>query len=1225
MTKRLACLSAFLMLVLLPSFGFQDAGNAQNGLAAKSQTVSPVQRHKASRAAISDWSRRMKGPSAPPPTNIGFLSATQTPAGAGTFPNFPAVTGDFKGDGKIEAAAVVNTAAPPAAPTYNIAVQLYQGNGVFTTKLTQINMKPEPNPIIFAGNLSGHKNGEDDVLIVHPAIAGSTVESWISNGDGTFTSVGIFPATKNGFVWATIDNAGNVTVADSASPNGNICTLTNFGNGTFNPPSCVAFTGALNSGSSSVPGNPMVFADFNGDGFLDFAAPAAVTNQIMVYLCTSKTNPCNSYSAPTALTTTDGVYDSCFLGGGPLKTGGGFGELVSANCLNNNEDDNITVYVNSAGTFAPGVYTTVGSDPVAVTVADVNGDGNTDIVTSCFRSADIKVLIGDGSGGATLGPVGYVTGGSPLVPPLVADFNGDGKPDVVVPDNEFSFVYLEGYGDGTFRSAVNYYATPGGGANAQAVNIATGDFNGDGIPDFVIGNTNSFSSTGITVFLSNKDGSLQTGVNYNNNLTNYSLQYVAVADFNGDKILDIAASDNVNGVVEIFTGKGDGTFPTAPTPYPSDTATGPNPVGLIVGDFNGDGKPDLAVINNHGSPAATADVGILINNGKGGFNPVVVYPLSTVATEITAADVNGDGKLDLVVPLYGTSTKAGNAVAILLGNGNGTFQAEKDVSLGAYLNPYDAAVGDLNGDGKVDLAVTIEDQSANPSQGIAVAFGNGNGTFGAPTLLLSTLQNPKFDVPLPGYVKIVDLNQDGIPDLVYSNSEFSTVGILYGKGAGAFYDPVEFPADRWAWGLALVDLNGDGGTDVVASGNSFDFSGVAVLFNSGGNKMTLTSSLNPSTLGASVTFTATVLADVKGVTAIPTGKVTFNDGKTALGSATLSSTGVATFSTTALGGGTHSITAQYSGDVNFLKQTSAALSQVVAPGTVSILLASSPNPSTVGQSVAFTATVADSQSGGTFVPSGKVTFNDGTTALGSGTLSSTGVATLNTTALTVVGTHSITAQYGGDVNFQPKTSAALSQKVQATAVPDYTLSASGGQTVNPGSPATYTITVSTTTGYNGTVSFLGSSCGGLPTGALCSFAPSSITGSGTTKLTITTTAPTAALLALPAGSTPQKGALDLWASLGGLGLVGVVLAGDWSSRRRRRLGIVLAVLAVIFLVTLVGCGGGSSSSGGGGGGGGGGTPAGTYPIQVTVTGTAGTNGGSTAPHTLKTPLTLIVI
>jgi len=1193
------------MLAFLPSFGFPDGSNAQNAVQSKAQIAGPMQRQGArpvSRAAVKKWAGMLNNPT-PPTTQIGFLSATQTPASGGTFPSFPAVVGDFTGNGNKDVAAIVNNPVGNK-PVYSIAAGLNDGKGGFTVVTTPTGAG-EQDPI-FVGNLSGYTNGEEDVLIVHPAPAGqqTTVEGWLSNGKGSFTSAGIFPATKNGFVWATVDINGNVILADALSPNGNICTLTNAGKGVFNVPSCVAISGALNPGApGGVPGNPMVFADFNGDGFLDFAAASAgngttiAPNQIVVYL-NDKTG---HYLAPTALTTSDSAYDSCFLGGGPLKTGGAFDELVSANC----DDNKVTVYVNSGGVFGTGTYYPVASDPVGVTVEDVNNDGNTDIVASCHRSADIKILLGDGSGTVTPATVGYVTGGSPLVPPLVADFHGDTtKPDVVVPDDEFSFVYLEGYGDGSLRSAVTYYAEPGAGVHAAAVNIASGDFNGDGIPDFVIGNFDAGATpnTSVTVFLSNPGGSLNPGVNYSNSrFPNYALQYVAVADFNGDGKLDIAATDNFNGVVQIFTGNGDGTFTVGAT-YKTDTATGANPVGLIVGDFNGDGKPDLAVINNYGIPSSSAKVSILINNGKG-FNTAVTYALSTVATELTAADVNGDKKLDLVVPLYGICgtppgcTNPGSAVAILLGNGDGTFKSQPDFQL-TYLNPYDAAVGDVNGDGKVDLVVTIEDQQKY-HQGIAVALGNGNGTFQTPVLLASTLQNPAQDVPLPGYVKIADLNQDGIPDLVYSNSNFATVGILYGKGSGAFYDPVEFPADRWAWGLALVDLNKDGGTDVVVSGNSLDFSGVAVLFNDGGNKTTVSSSANPSNLGSPVTLSATVASTVKGVAAIPTGNVTFKDGSTTLGAAALNSSGVASFVASSLAGGSHAITAQYAGDTHFLPSVAAVFDQSVNKGVVSVALKSSLNPSKSGQSVTFTATVADTVNG--FVPTGAVNFYDGTTLLGSGNLSPSGLATFSTSTLAPSATpHSITAQYAGDANFAANKSSALNQTVLAAVAASYSLSASPTtQTINPGSSATYKITVTPANGYNGTVSFPSTACSGLPTGAACSFNPASITGSGSTTLTITTSAHAAAMMSPPA-STTQKGALQLWASLGGIGFVGMVLAGDWSRRKRRSLGIVLAILAVMFLITLVGCGGGSSSGSGGGGGGGGGTPAGTSTVQVTV-------------------------
>jgi len=1131
MTRRLVCLSVFLVLAFASSFS-EDATSSPNQ--SHSASVASARKNAVrgtnNREAMARWSRVQKT-STPPTTNIGFLSGIQNASGGGTFPNYPAVTGDFTGTGLTDAAAIVNTAPSNVAPKYAIAAALNNGKGGFTVVPTLTGAVE--SDAIFVGDLNG--DGKDDILIVHPPAAtgdNTLIQGWTSNGDGTFKAQGtLMGVTTNGFVWATLfdvngDGKLDLVLADASNP-GNIWTALGNGDGTFQAATHVPFTGALlplTPGNSGVQGNPMVFADFNGDGKLDFAGAALAggsvnNNQIVVYL----NNGSGGYTGPVPLATPDGVYHSCFLGGGTLKTGGSFGQLVSANCI----DNNITIYVNNGGTFTAQPYVDVESNPVAVTVADLNGDGNTDIVASCFRSADIKVMLGDGTGGVTPAVVGYATGGSPLVPPLIGNFNGASNPvDVVVPDDEFSFVYLEGYGDGSFRSAVNYYSEPGGGVHAAAFNIATGDFNGDGIPDFVIGNgpigSSSSPNYSVTVFLSNANGTLNPGVNYSNSaLTDYSLQYVAVADFDKSGNLDIAATDNFNGAVQIFAGNGKGTFAAGAT-YPTDAmGTNPNPVGLVVGDFNGDGWPDLAVVNNYGNPASSAKVSILLNNQKGGFNTAVTYPLSTVATEITAAAlVNGSNTLDLVVPLYGTNAAPGSAVAILLGNGDGTFKPESDVNLvngsSTYLNPYAVAVGDLNGDGKVDLAVTIEDQT-HFHQGIAVAFGNGNGTFQAPTLLASTNQNPLLDVPLPGYVQIADLNKDGIPDLVYSNSEFSTVGILYGQGGGAFHLPVEFPADRWAWGLALVDMYGDGATDVVVSGNSFDFSGVAVLFNSGGDKIALTSSANPAPPGSVVTFTATVTSPVKGVTTPPTGKVTFNNGTTALGSANLTN-GVATFKTSPLAGGAYSITAQYSGDIDFLPNTSAALSEMV---------------------------------------------------------------------------------------------------------PAYTLSASPStQTVSPGSPAAYKITQAILGGYSGKVSYSTTACSGLPTGATCSFSSSSITGAGTTTLTIATTGPTSALLAPPA-LTPQKGALQLWASLGGLGLVGMVVAGDWSSRKRRGMGIGLAVLAMVLLMTLVGCGGGSSSSGGGGGGGGGGgtggTPAGTYAVTVTVTGP-----GGAAPSNGPLKVTLIV-
>ncbi len=187
----------------------------------------------------------------------------------------------------------------------------------------------------------------------------------------------------------------------------------------------------------------------------------------------------------------------------------------------------------------------------------------------------------------------------------------------------------------------------------------------------------------------------------------------------------------------------------------------------------------------------------------------------------------------------------------------------------------------------------------------------------------------------------------------------------------------------------------------------------------------VTSSPNPSTFGQSVTFTATV-SSVAPATATPTGTVTFKDGATTLGTGTLNALGVATFSTTSLAGGSHSITAVYGGDTNYTTSTSSVLTQTVSTASTSTTVTSSANPSDFGDSVTFTATV--SVVGPSVTPTGTVTFMDGVSTLGTGALNASRQATFTTTTLSV-GSHSVTAVYAGDGNYTGSTSTVLPQTV----------------------------------------------------------------------------------------------------------------------------------------------------------------------------------------------------
>jgi hypothetical protein len=233
----------------------------------------------------------------------------------------------------------------------------------------------------------------------------------------------------------------------------------------------------------------------------------------------------------------------------------------------------------------------------------------------------------------------------------------------------------------------------------------------------------------------------------------------------------------------------------------------------------------------------------------------------------------------------------------------------------------------------------------------------------------------------------------------------------------------------------------------------------------------LTSSANPSRLGQTITFTASVSPIAPG-TGTPAGTVTFQDGTSILGSATLNASGVATFTTSALFGGTHSVMATYNGDVNFAASTSTPLSQIVGQASTTTTLTSAPNPSTLSQAVTFTATITPS-SVGTFSARGTVTFFDGSTPLGAPVLLSGGTARLTTSSLTA-GTHLMGAVYSGDANFAPSTAPSRNQAVNPGATTT-TVTAS----VNPvrsGDPVTFTATVASSAGGgsfspSGTVSF----------------------------------------------------------------------------------------------------------------------------------------------------------
>jgi hypothetical protein len=516
-----------------------------------------------------------------------------------------------------------------------------------------------------------------------------------------------------------------------------------------------------------------------------------------------------------------------------------------------------------------------------VSKADFNNDNQSDLVGIDLTRLVVRVLLGDGLGGFSRKDT-LITGvkprrqcGKALCGLAIGDFNGDGFPDVAfsatdTTTSEQVVAIMFGNGDGTFQPAREA-------VKGMSGRIIVGDFNGDGKADLAVAN-----AVHVAVLLGKGDGTFSQPL-----VTSlFGSQCMAAADFNHDGKLDLAFGQTSS--ITVLFGNGDGTFeknhvsvqgaacplvvadvnqdgapdliasdaPSQPTlmvflndgtghfPKSSSYTTSGFVENLAVGDFGGNGSPDIAASNQF-----LNDVSILLNKGDGTFRMGKTFDLGGL--DVVAGDFRSKKKghkLDLVVLLFGRS--ATDHVALLPGNGDGTFQdnlaqnglygsavqvgdfngdhkldliTQVGVLLGmgngTFANPIQLrngcagqsyAIGDFNHDGKLDIAVP-----RGTGGGVNVCLGNGNGTFRKPVV---------YDRGIPhGSVQAGDFNNDGKLDLAASDS--GGISILLGNGDGTFQSGIATALDASFPNFRLGDFNGDGKLDVVTVTNS----GIEVL------------------------------------------------------------------------------------------------------------------------------------------------------------------------------------------------------------------------------------------------------------------------------------------------------------------------------------------------------------------------------------------------------------
>ncbi|MES2703357.1 MAG: FG-GAP-like repeat-containing protein [Bacteroidota bacterium] len=821
--------------------------------------------------------------------------ATPVTFASGTTPRSLAI-GDIDGDGKPDLA-VGNSGANTVSVLRNTS-----SSGSITTSsfATHVTFATGEQPWSVAiGDIDG--DGKPELAVANNA--SSTVSVYHNTGSSGSITSGSF-ATQ--VTYATGSNPYSVAIGDIDGDGKADLAVADLGSATISVYRNTSSSGSITSGSFAARvtfatgSNPISVAigDIDGDGKPDMAVANQGSNTISVLRNTSSSGSITTGSFATQITFATGINPRNVAIGD--IDGDGKPDLAVANL----SSATVSVYRNTSssgsitsGSFATQVTFATGTDPVSVAMGDIDGDGKPDLVTANNNSIAVSVIRNNpliavpaissvSPAVANTGSTVTITGTNFNTTPAnnIVFFGatkatvtaaGSSSLTATVPTGatykEVSVINtasaLTGYSQYPFLPTFNNSAYTAGAVNfsdkvdfstgTTARGVALGDIDGDGKTDIAVAN---YGSNTVSVYRNTSSSGSVTSASFAAQVTfvtGVEPAGIAIGDIDGDGKPDMVVTNSGSSTVFVYRNtSSSGSITSSSFASPATFATGLSSYSVAIGDIDGDGKPDMAVTNNSSTTVSVYhNTGTVGSITSGSFATRVIFATASNPLSVAIGDLDGDGKPDLAVANQGAHTvsvfrNAGSTGAIT----TGTFPAHVQFTAGT--NPRSVTIGDIDGDGKLDLAV------ANQSSANVSVYRN---TSSSGSITSSSFaSHVQFATgTLPFMVTLGDIDGDGKPDMVVPNYIAGTVGVYRNTGSsgsissGSFATPVIFATGANPFSVAIGDIDGDGKPDLVTPNNGA--ATLSVIRNNPVAASLTVTALSPGSAnpGATVTLTGT--------------------------------------------------------------------------------------------------------------------------------------------------------------------------------------------------------------------------------------------------------------------------------------------------------------------------------------------------------------------------------